>query len=257
MTEEIKEPLNVEEPKQEEKPAIDVDSLVSELERAGITNADELSGKLRASQETGRLAQLLGDERKRTAEMEAMIRELQNKPAPKQQDYMDYSEGQTIDIDAALERSIEKVWNKKEAAQRKAQEENLKRWNYIQSDSDYNTIKDIWEAKVKDPNFNYKVQTGQIDPVQAYNDTKIDFYKSLLKKSHETLTTLHGGKKQPPPHVESGERSSGNIVSEDQTFTESEKKIKDLKAKVQKGHILTPEEEIEIIDAMFNSNAPL
>ena len=252
---ENKEPLNVEEPKKEEKPSVDIDGLVQELERAGITNADELSGKLRASQETGRLAQLLGDERKRTAEYEARLRELQERPAPKQ-DFMDYEQGQTVDIEAALERSVEKVLSKREQAQRKIQEENLKKWNYIQSDEDYGIIKDVWENKLKDPNFVFKIQNGVADPISEYNNTKIGYYKNLLKKSHETLTTMQGSKK-PPPHLESGERSSANMVSEDDTNNAAEKRIRELRAKTDKGHILTPEEEVELIDALLGHKQPL
>jgi hypothetical protein len=257
MTTEQQEPLVVEEPKPEEKPAIDIDSLVSELERAGITNADELSGKLRASQETGRLAQLLGDERKRTADYEARLREMENKPAPKQQDFMDYESGQSIDIESALERSVEKALSKRENAQRVAQEQNLKKWNFIRSDKDYDIIKDVWEQKLKDPNFVYQVQAGVLDPVQDYNETKIDYYKTLLQKSHETLKTLHGTGKINPPHVESGERSSANMVSETPSGTDAEKKIAEMKAKTDKGHILTNEEELELLDVMFGKKTPL
>ena len=257
MTEHAQEPLSVEEPKVEEKPAIDVDSLVSELEKAGITNTDELSGKLRASQETGRLAQLLGDERKRTADYEARLRELENKPAPKQQDFMDYGEGQTIDIESAIERSVSKVINREKEAQRIAQEQNLKKWNFIQSDKDYNIVKDVWENKLKDPNFVYQVQSGAIDPVQNYNETKIDYYKTLLQKSHETLKTLHGKGKVAPPHLESGDRTSANIVSEQPSMTEGDRKLNDLRAKVDKGYIPTEEEQLDLIGSIFDTDLPI
>lgn len=256
MTEQTKEPLNVEEPTKEEAPAIDVDSLVSELEKAGITNADELSGKLRASQETGRLAQLLGDERKRTADYEARLRELENQPAPKQ-DFMDQDYGQSIDIESALERSVEKALTKREEAQRIAQEQNLKKWNFIRNDKDYDVVKDVWENKLKDPNFVYQVQAGAIDPVQDYNETKIDYYKTLLKKSHETLTTLHGKGKVDPPHIESGERTSANMVSETESTTAADKRLADLKEKTSKGHLLTSEEELEMMDLLFGTQQPL
>lgn len=257
MTEQAQEPLNVEEPKAPEKPTIDVDGLMSELEKAGITNAGELTGKLRASQESGRLAQLLGDERKRTAEYEAKLREYATKaPAPKQ-DYMDYGEGQSIDIEAAIERSVSKVINKEKEAQRIAQEQNLQKWNHIRSDDDYGVVKEIWENKLKDPNFVYQIQAGAIDPVQDYNSTKINYYKTLLKKSHETITTMRGGDKVKPPHMESGSRSSANMVSETSSGTEADKKIAEMKAKTNKGYIMTSEEELDLIDTIFGNTAPL
>jgi len=251
------EPLNVEEPKKEKKPEIDVDSLVAELERVGITNAEELSGKLRAGQESGRLAQLLGDERKRSAEYEARLRELESKPVTPKQDYMDYNEGQPIDIEATLERTVDRVLSKREEKQRAIQEQNLRKWNFIQSDKDYGVVKEIWENKLKDPNFVYQIQAGVIDPIQDYNDTKVDYFKTLLKKSHETLTTLKGKGKVEPPHVESGERSSANMVSETPGGSEMERRLKELQDKTNKGHLLTNEEELEMIDLLFGTKAPL
>ena len=258
MTEQAKEPLSVEEPTKvvEAKPETDIDSLVSELERAGVTNVEDLTGKLEASQQSGRLAQLLGDERKRTEGLEAKVRELETKPAPKQ-DFMDYPEERPIDIEAAIERSVSKVFTDREKQAQIVQEQNLKKWNFIQSDDDYGLIKEIWDTKLKDPNFVYQIQSGLVDPIQEYNSTKVGYYKTLLKKSHETLKTLHGTGKVEPPHLESGERSSANIVSTEQSGTAEEKRIAELKAKTGKGHVLTNEEELEMIDLLFGTKAPL
>lgn len=248
------EPLNVEAPKAEEK-KIDVDGLISELERAGVKDAAELSGKLRASQETGRLAQLLGDERKARADLEARLNQLEQKPAPKHDFMDDYSENKPIDIEAALERTINRVLTKKEEQQRKIQEENLRKWNAIVSDDEYGVVKEIWEEKLKDPNLVMKIQNGMVDPIQEYNKTVRGYYKTLLQKSHETITTMRGGK-VAPPHVETGERSA-NIVSTTPSGSEAERKIKEMKAKTDKGHLLSQEEELEMMDLLFGSTKPL
>jgi hypothetical protein len=258
MTEQAQEPLSVEEPKEPEKPAIDVDGLMSELEKAGITNAGELTGKLRASQESGRLAQLLGDERKRTAEYEAKLREYTTTPPPApKQDFMDYGEGQSIDIEAAIERSVSKVINKEKEAQRIAQEQNLQKWNHIRSDEDYEVVKEIWENKLKDPNFVYQIQAGVIDPVQDFNNTKTNYYKTLLRRSHETITTMRGGDKVNPPHIESGSRTSANMVSETPSGTDADRKLAEMKAKTDKGYMMTGEEELDLIDTIFGNTTPL
>ena len=91
MTEQPKEPLSVEEPTTvtKETQAVDVDGLMEELSKFGVESTTDLSGKLEAGQQSGRLAQLLGDERKRTAELEAQLRTPPQVPKP-QQDYMDY-----------------------------------------------------------------------------------------------------------------------------------------------------------------------
>ena len=262
MTDEKKEPLSVEEPtpKAEEKPEIDVDSLVTELARFGIEDPAELSGKLEAGTQAGRLAQLLGDERKRTAEYEAKLRELQSAPpqAPPR-DFMDYNEGQTIDIEAAMEKSATKavraVLEQEKEQQRQLQEANLQRWNFIQSDPDYGLVKEVWEEKLKDPNFVYKVQSGVVDPVNEYNSTVRQYMKTLLKQSHDTITTMRGGP-ATPPHVETGERTSANVVSETPSDADAEK-LAALKARTEKGEVLSYEEELGIIDTVFGSDQPL
>jgi len=258
MTEQITEPLKVAEPKKTEaKPTIDVESLVSELERAGITNAGELEGKLRASKETGRLAQLLGDERNARSNLEARLKELEARPATQSFEHMDYNTDKPIDVSAEIERSVEKVFTKREQQQLKAQEENLKKWNFINNDQDYSLVKEVWESKLKDPNFSFKIQYGMVDPVKEYTDTVRGYYKTLLQKSHETITTMRGAGKVAPPHMETGERSSANMVSETPSGTDAQKKRAELKAKTEKGHILSQEEEIELIDTIFGSKTPL
>jgi len=249
------EPMTTEEPQvKETKTEADVDGLMAELEKAGVTNTDELSGKLRASHEAGRSAQLLGDERKRNAELEQRLKKLESKP--QQQDFMDYPEGQPVDIEAAIERSVSSTLDKRDQAAREAQQRNLENWNRIQSDEDYGLIKEIWEEKLKDPGFVMQIQSGAKDPVSEYQTTLRNFYKTLLKKSHETITTMRGGK-PPPPHVETGERSSANVVSETPSGTEADRKIAEMKEKTDKGHVMSTEEELGMIDNIFGTKAPL
>ncbi|MBW1719908.1 MAG: hypothetical protein JRJ43_10195 [Deltaproteobacteria bacterium] len=241
----------VEEPKTETKVETDVDGLMAELEKAGVTNADELSGKLRASQEAGRSAQLLGDERKRTANLEQRLKDMEIKLTP-QQDFMDYPEGQPIDIETAIAKGVNKVLDSRDAKARKAQEANYAAWNRIQNDEDYHLVREVFEEKLRDPTFVFKVQSGQIDPVNEYQTTLRKYYKTLLKKSHETITTMKGGKLEPP-HVETGEQAPANIVSETPAGTESTRRMNDLREKVDKGHIMSQEEELSVIDSLFDS----
>ena len=252
------EPLNVEEPAVEEKPEVDVDGLVAELAKFGVENVSELSGKLEAGSQAGRLAQLLGDERKRTEALEAQLRTPPT-PAPKQ-DFMDYGEGQTIDIEAAIERNVTKsvkaVLDAEKQAQHDAYQANLQKWNHIQQDGNYGLVKEVWESKMKDPNFVYQVQNNIVDPVQEYNNTVVGYMKKLLKQSHDTITTMQGGPK-PAPHTEKGERMPANMVSETPSGTEADKRKAELKAKTDKGHLLTPEEELDLIDTIFGSTDPL
>lgn len=257
MTEKEKELPTLEEPApKEESKEVDVQSLIAQLEKAGITNAEELDGKLRAGSEVGRMAQLLGDERKRSQELTEQLASVRTKPQP-QQDYMDYSEGQTINIEDAIERSVTKVFTKQQEAQRKAQEAQLQMYNKVTGHPNYAFVKDEIEVKLKDPNYVYKINAGLINPLEDFYDTVIKKQQELMKASHETITQLAGGGKVQPPHVETGGRTPSNLVSETPSGTEGEKRLAELKAKTDKGKPLTHEEELQMMDDIFGTTAPL
>jgi len=252
---------NVELPKEEPKEAeteVDVDGLMAELTKAGIENPQQLQGKLDAGSEVGRVAQLLGDERKRSRDLEAEIAQLQAAPV---KDEFDYSqENRPIDIEAVIEKKLGNVLDARDAKARKAQEKSYAAWNKIQTDEDYHLVKEVWEEKLKDPGFVMKIQNGSINPVDEYTSTLRKYYKTLLKQSHETITTMKGGDLKPP-HVETGERTPANLVSEGDKDTSAERKFLDAMAvKVAKGYIPTEDEEILIAEATIKAgvgNAPL
>ena len=124
------------------------------------------------------------------------------------------------------------------------------------NDPDYDIVKEVWEAKQKDPNFQFKINTGQVDPVAEYNKTVINYMKTLLKQSHDTLKTIRGGPVDAP-HVETGARTSANMVSTTPATSDSKKLVSDLKEKTDKGHIMSESEEMGLIDAIFGSKDPL
>ena len=70
--------LAEEEPKKEEKkesPTTDVDGLIAELEKAGVSNVEQLEGKLIASSQAGNLANQLGTARDEIAALSAALKE--------------------------------------------------------------------------------------------------------------------------------------------------------------------------------------
>jgi hypothetical protein len=250
MTEEKTELPTTEEPKEEPKAGeIDVDGLMAQLEKAGVTSIEDLDGKLAASSQAGNSARLLGEERK---ESQRLRDELVTTQRPKQQqDFMEYGEGQTINIEDAIEKSVTKVFTKQAENQRKAQEAQLVSYNKITSHPNYEFVKEEFEVKLKDPNYVYQVNAGAIDPVADFYDTVIRKQQILMKESHKTITQLTGGKVEPP-HVETGERSPSNLVSETPPQTDREKERIGLKKKVDSGQILSQEEELSIVDSLFN-----
>ena len=253
MVDEAKELPTTEEPKETEaKVETDVDGLMTELEKAGVTNTEELQGKLKASGEAGTAFRMLGDERKKSQELQEKLDTMQARPAQTQsQDYMDYPEGQSVDIESAIEKGVNKVLNKRDKAAHEVQQKSMAAWNYIQNDEDYVVVKDIWEEKLKDPGYVYQIQSGMIDPVNEYTATLRRYYKTLLKKSHETITTMQGGSSTPPPHVETGERAAANIVSEGKGESANRKFLNAIRARIDKGYLPTDEENALIAEAVL------
>lgn len=243
-------------PAKETPPAVDVDGLISELEKAGVASPQDLTNKLEASAQSGRLAQLLGDERKRSQNLETQVAEMQRMAVPKQTMYDDPFEQaeQPIDLESAMERSVNKVLDRRDKAALQAHQQNLAKWNQIQSDKDYGLVKDVWEGHLKDPNFALQIQNGMVDPYLAYNETVRGYYKGMAQQSLDVIKQLRGGSGIPPPHVETGERVPTNIVSTTGgEEPDSVKRTRELKGKVEKGHQLTSDEELEIIDSLLHA----
>lgn len=238
--------------------APNVDELLVELEKAGVTNAAELQNKFKASSEVGRMAQLLGDERKRSRDLEDRLSQLSNKSADRSsEDPFAASTGGPIDIEAALERSVEKVLTKRELKAQQFQQANIEAWNQIQQDEDYHLIRPIWEEKLKDPNFVFKIQSGQTNPVNAYTEEVRKFYKQTVKKAADTIKTLRGNTPGSivPPHVESGERTPANIVSTGPA-DERKTKLDNARKIVEKKGFLDDDEALSVIDSIFAPVAP-
>lgn len=252
------EPTSLEEPTPtttEPTQPVDVDGMISELEKVGVSNPEDLSKKLEASQQSGRLAQLLGDERKRVQDLEDTVAKLQTQPQQPQTSYedpFDAPSGQPIDLEAAIARGVDKVLTDREQKQTAVQQANLRRWNQINSDKDYHLVRDVWEEKLKDPNFVMQVQQGMVDPYGEYIETVRGYYKGVAQRSLKTIQQLHGGGETTPPHVETGERVPTNIVSEGgEAVPDSIKRTRELKEKVDKGYVLEEQDEKDIIDSLM------
>lgn len=234
-------------------PAIDVEGLVAELERAGVTNTQELQNKFKASSESGRLAQLLGEERKRSESLTAQMQELSQRQASQpREDIFGEPQGQPIDIEEVVGKAYRKERAREMAQMQQMQQATFEAWNRINMDEDMALVQPIWEQKLKDPTFTFKLQSGQIDPLTEYNKTVRQYYKEMMKKSVDTIKQLRGG--QPPgapPFMESGERTSANLVSEGKRSSEAQEKLRRAQEQVNKKGLLSEEEELDVIDALL------
>jgi len=232
----------------------DVDSLMAQLEEAGAANSDTLQGKLKASQEVGRMGQLLGEERNKVANLEGQLNQaLVNKqqPAPQNLDIDNYSEGQTVDLEKLIEQGFEKVWTKKERQAEQVQRVQQAQWSEIHGDTDYELVKEVWEARVNNPQFVAQVQAGKVHPLRAYNQTVREYYKGIAKQSRDVITQLQKGV-TPPPYMEQGERTPNLVGQEPRERTTARKTIDALHEKSRKG-LLSEDEELDLAALPFLS----
>ena len=225
--------------------------LVAELEKFGVKNAEQLQGRMVASQEAGRLANQLGDARKEISEMRAMMERLHQqqqvpRQAPPQQNDWgnepapDKSAG-TIDLSDLVGKAVEGAISKRERAVQMAQQRAFEAWNRIQGDPDFHIVKDKWEAKLKDPNFALKFQAGAVDPYSEYQELLRDTYKSAVSRSAEIIKSLTTGAGPPQVHLEGGGKSSG---IQGNSIPEKDKTLNPLREKVNKGKLLSEDEEL-------------
>jgi len=227
------------EPKVEVKVDKDIDGFLAELEKAGVTNPDQLSGKLKASKEAGQLANLLGTVRSENQELKEMIKGLQK--APKQADEWETS-AQPVDLDATIERTLERVLSKKEKASAEQQARFLTVYNKIVGNKNYHLVKGVWEEKLRDPNFNYQLQSGQVDPTEAFNDLVLDYYVGISRQAGDVIRSMKTGTIKPP-HME----GEGAVERSKQPLPELSEKTKTLQEKVNKGYLPTDDELIALM----------
>jgi len=225
-------------------PEIDIESLVRELEKAGVSNVQDLQGKLTASKEAGQLANLLGDANKRIENLEKAAQ------MPPAEPELDYSEGTPIDIESIVEKKLTSVLDAREAKTRQMQQQAMQIWQDIQVDPDYGLVKEVWEAKTKDPNFNMAVQSGKKDVSREYMETVREYYKGVSKRSLDTIKALQGGVAPAAPHIE-GEAQLPGIPTK---TTPEQETVTIAKEKVAKGGRLTEDEEMAALNAILKGS---
>ena len=234
-------------PKEEIKTDLDA-GFMKALEQFGVGTPDELESRLKASKEVGQLANLLGQQRELNKQMAS---ELQAAKARRPHDDFDLDnigEGTTVNLEDVVSRSVEKVLSKRERTAQEYQQRLVSAWQKVTGDRNYAKVKDVWEEKLKDPQFVWQIQSGVVDPVDAYRGTVDDWKDGLLKQAFDTIKQLQGKQPgTPAPHVEGGGRTSANLVSEEPgEVPEHVKRYKELKEKVDKGVLLSDEEELEL-----------
>ncbi len=254
MTEEMTVETPKEQPKKpkEEMSQETIDSLISELEAANVTTPEKVQSTIAASRQAGQTANVLGETReelKGLKEEMVLLRTSQNQPDPSLDEF-NQSVAPQVDIASEIEKGIDKAITKKEQQAAVANQLAAEKWNSITSDDNYTHVKEVWEAKTKDPTFVYR----NPDPVKAYNETVIEFYKGLSIRAGEAMRKMQGGKPlTPAPTLESNQVPVGEEIN----LTDAQEKQKKLQEAVKKGHVPTEEEELAALDRVLGTTKPI
>ena len=249
------EPPKAEAVKPEAKQAgeIDYSELVSNLEKAGITSAKQLDGKLQAASERGYLANLLGERNREISEMKAMLAEMQKMQSKAGQNSFDEpTQAGAIDIGDLIKKQIKSAISEEKQQALEMQQRAYQAWQQIQSDEDYHLVADKWEARLRDPNFAVRLQAGAVNPVDEYQKLLRNHYKDAVRLAATTIKSLTQGVAPPKVHVEDTARVSGSARPDP---TEKDKTINDLRGKVNTGKHLSEEEELAALQAVLLGGA--
>jgi hypothetical protein len=260
MAEEITENPTLETPVETE-PVVEapttesLDSFQSTLEEFGVTDNKDLTGRLNASQQTGQLGNLLGEERRVNQELREQNERLVKGARPRNEPDLDgYGEGQTVDMESLITKVYRQERGREQKQATAFQQRQVQQYGKIVNNKNYKgEIKKLWDDKTQDPQYLYQIQNGMIDPVEAFHTLVDDYKTNLIVEAGKTIGTLRGGPKPEIPHVEGSERIPQNIVSSDpaQDKTLASKVLKELREKVEKGGVLTSYEEEIVADTVW------
>lgn len=179
--------------------------LLKALETVGIDSAEKVQSTYQASAQTGQMANLLGEERKRTQELERRLAQIeQQQRQPRQEDYGYYdtpnqSAGLTAD---QVEAAARKVLGEYVHSQQQAQLATAQEFSRIQGDQDFPAVRSIWEKHLQNPNVQLALQSGQTNLQDQYNTVVRGYYKGLLMQSKDTIQGYVQKTQPRPPHME-------------------------------------------------------
>ena len=190
----------------------EIEKMIESLEAVDVTTDEDLQGKLQASQQTGHLANQLGETREQLRELREVVANQPN--AQPQTVPTEDIFGTPVPAGGITEDRLIEVLDKRDQAKvqvaTQARKYAVDQYNAITRDKHYPVVKAVWDAKMRDPVFANAIDTGQINPISAYQSTVIEFLTGVNTK---TLETLKGVIKTPGEnenvdlHLEGGDRS--------------------------------------------------
>lgn len=219
--------------------------LLETLRAASISKTEQLDGTIRNARKTFDMQSERDQLANQLTDMERRLAAAETKPAPDAEDY-----GQPVDLDAAIAKGVGKVLDQRDKAAAENQKQMMQSWAVITQDEDYHLVEKIWNEKLKDPNFVYRVQSGQVNPVMEYQNVLRGYYKGIAKSAVSTIETLTKGV-TPQTHIESGDARVPDVPVGTE-ISDGKKRINELKEKADSGGLISEDEELEAIRAVLS-----
>ena len=215
-----------EEPTNQEVSAEDqANEILAELTNLGIDSVEKVQGMHTASGESGNLARMLGEQRQITESLQAQIQQLTAQSQPQQ--YVDeYGSPQQPPMDTnSIKNAIREVYQNDIL---KPQVEQTNRvygeLSQIQNDPDYALLGQMWDKHWNSPNTQHRIMTGQSSPKGEYDNLRMTYYRTALKKTHGALQGVMESKAKPP-HVEIGDQTHVDMPTPLDIHSDDVKKI--------------------------------
>lgn len=212
----------LEEPTGEPKVETETDDaleLASRLTELGIDDVSKVEGTVKAAQEAGRLANMLGEERSRAAALEAQLREAQSQRVDLGTD--DYG----VDLGKVVKQGIKEFWSETQQEVQKNQQRQVQEFQKIRGHKNYALVGKEFEEYVKTPDYQSDLMSGK-SPSEIFYDMSNDTLRKHLITMRDALLN---GTKSPTevqvPHTETSQATPPAVEPD----TEKDDKLKDIK----------------------------
>lgn len=192
-------------------PSQEAAALLEELKSMGVETPEQVRGMAKASSESGRLANMLGELRQQNAYLAEELKSM--KRAPKRQQWNDDDDlgdqsASSIDLGELVSKQVRKelhgFWNETQRQQHEMRERQWSEWRKIEGDRNYPMVKNIWEKHVQNPQVQYDLQSGVTTASDEYNKVVVRYLEAIAKRSRDVIEGFQGKSKVAPPHMESG-----------------------------------------------------
>jgi len=215
---------NIEKPEAPQKEdGGEFNDILSHLKEMGVETTDQLQNMQKASQESGRLAQMLGEVKKQNQELQEQLRGMASKP---QQTYdQGYDSGESVDLTKLIRSEVggvlENFWEQKQRQQSEMQMRQLQEIQEIRSNPRFKIVAPKWEKHLQNPAVAQKLQYGQTTLRDEFAEVLLRTYEENMLKMGDQITT--GNVK--PPHMEASEERAIPKTPADEEKTEKLKNM--------------------------------